>query len=285
MRANSKDIPADAGSKAKLQASAREGPIILFSHGLRATSVLHQTLIEDLVSHGWTVAALDHPYDAVGVQFADPENKNNSEIIRSTVPAEYGDEILKEYLKVRVEDIGFAISALNARKVVVVGHSLGGSAAVEAALKWPKAIVGAFNMDGLMWIDKDAVEEGRKVLLMGAGEDPGRKGGWEEFMQAAKRSKTWAKEVSVKGVKHMGFSDLAWLGKLPFMEMIPALASYIEALGSADGDRMLEVARVWARDFAEFSVGKKGSGKLVKGGSGNGTWVDGWEDVIFIGGN
>jgi dienelactone hydrolase len=47
----------------------RKFPVVLFSHGLGSTSFEYTSLIEELVSHGYVVAAVEHTYTALAVAF------------------------------------------------------------------------------------------------------------------------------------------------------------------------------------------------------------------------
>ncbi|MFI5235552.1 MAG: alpha/beta hydrolase family protein [Gemmatimonadales bacterium] len=53
----------DAIDGAEMPPSARF-PVLLFSHGLEEEGALYSAELEDLASHGYVVAAIDHPYDA-----------------------------------------------------------------------------------------------------------------------------------------------------------------------------------------------------------------------------
>lgn len=46
-------------------------PVIVFSHGLGSTGFNYTSLIEDLVSHGYVVAAIEHTESAMAVWFPD----------------------------------------------------------------------------------------------------------------------------------------------------------------------------------------------------------------------
>jgi predicted dienelactone hydrolase len=46
-------------------------PVVLLSHGLGGTGLEYASLIEDLVSHGYVVAAIEHTYTASAVVFPD----------------------------------------------------------------------------------------------------------------------------------------------------------------------------------------------------------------------
>ena len=51
--------------------SSRPFPVIVFSHGLGSVGFNYTCLIEDLVSHGYMVASIEHTYTALAVWFPD----------------------------------------------------------------------------------------------------------------------------------------------------------------------------------------------------------------------
>jgi predicted dienelactone hydrolase len=46
-------------------------PVVVFSHGLGSVGFAYTSLIEDLVSHGYAVASIEHTYTAMAVVFPD----------------------------------------------------------------------------------------------------------------------------------------------------------------------------------------------------------------------
>ena len=46
-------------------------PLLLFSHGWGNPTFLYTAVLQDLVSHGYVVAAIDHPYDTTYTRFPD----------------------------------------------------------------------------------------------------------------------------------------------------------------------------------------------------------------------
>jgi pimeloyl-ACP methyl ester carboxylesterase len=60
-----------AVERAPVAKSAQRFPVIVFSHGLGSTGFNYTCLIEDLVSHGYVVASIEHTYIALAVRFPD----------------------------------------------------------------------------------------------------------------------------------------------------------------------------------------------------------------------
>ncbi len=126
-------------------------PVIFFSHGMGMITQLYTTQIEDLVSHGYIVVALSHPYDAWIVPFSD-----GSQVLFETKHRKAAGNTEEQHITYenkRVEwwaaDIRFALNQLmvmNKRKdsavrfaghmdlgkVGAMGHSIGGRAAARA---------------------------------------------------------------------------------------------------------------------------------------------------------
>jgi hypothetical protein len=126
-------------------------PVIFFSHGMGMITQLYTTQIEDLVSHGYIVIALTHPYDAWFVSFAD----NTQLLFETQQRSATGktEEQLAGYenkrIEVWAEDIRFALDRLTVinrtktdsipmaghmdlARVGALGHSSGGRAAARA---------------------------------------------------------------------------------------------------------------------------------------------------------
>jgi len=144
-------------------------PVILFSHGANAPTFYYTSLVEDLVSHGFIVAAIDHTYEGKGQSFPDGlVTQNDSEKKRpksGTSDYEAQDAIFfKARVNVRVEDVSFVLDKLHSMNagdpllagkmdmehVGIFGHSIGGVTAAQATLR-DKRIRAAINLDGLTY--------------------------------------------------------------------------------------------------------------------------------------
>ena len=65
------EISSHAIEHAPIANSRRPFPIVIFSHGIGDTGFAYTVLIEDLVSHGYVVASIEHTYTAGAVWFPD----------------------------------------------------------------------------------------------------------------------------------------------------------------------------------------------------------------------
>lgn len=152
-------------AQAKLPIGSSRYPVLIFSHGNQMSSFLYTAIIEDLASNGFIVASIDHPYEALFTVFPDRRVAGYSEDKRSTTSGPGGGEAVARYLRQRIDertaDIRFVINQLasidigqsrfkgrlDLDHIGVIGHSNGGTAAVQAcqADQRLKAVV---NLDG-----------------------------------------------------------------------------------------------------------------------------------------
>jgi hypothetical protein len=51
--------------------AARRFPLVVFSHGMNTMRVFYTALVQDLASHGFVVAAIDHPFWTIASAFSD----------------------------------------------------------------------------------------------------------------------------------------------------------------------------------------------------------------------
>jgi predicted esterase len=63
------NLVSHAVENAPVAKSSNHFPVVLFSHGLGGTGFEYTSLLEDLVSHGYVVASIEHTYTAMAVVF------------------------------------------------------------------------------------------------------------------------------------------------------------------------------------------------------------------------
>src|SRR5258708_11066403 len=54
---------------APMPKGGRRFPLLLFAHGWGNPAFLYTAELEDIVSHGYVIAAIDHPYDTTFTRF------------------------------------------------------------------------------------------------------------------------------------------------------------------------------------------------------------------------
>ena len=141
-------------------------PVVLFDPGWRGRRTQNTFLTEDLASHGYVVAAIDHPYNAGLVAFPDGrvihENAAGDVAYADGSTAERVRAVWNHELEKWVGDERFTLDRLaamnqspgtqwygrlNTGQVAAVGQSFGGAASTAVCAEDPR-VRASVNMDG-----------------------------------------------------------------------------------------------------------------------------------------
>lgn len=153
-------------ANAKPAASQSLYPVLLFSIGNEMAASLYTLLFEELASHGYVVAAIDHPFEAKAVAYPNGRVATYQEGKRpqANSPA-FAQEFERSYrlrTDIRAADASFVLTQLeklnaseqfkgrlDLNRVGIFGHSIGGVAAAQACLLDQRFKAG-LNLDGLL---------------------------------------------------------------------------------------------------------------------------------------
>lgn len=139
-------------------------PLIVFSHGGISYKTSNISLFEELASHGYVVVSIDHTYHALNTEIDKKIVSINSEYMRELSTEDSHNDIENSYMlfqkwmQLRTTDVNYVIDTFVSRSlkestpfndlidtenIGVVGHSLGGSAALGVARQneYIKAVV------------------------------------------------------------------------------------------------------------------------------------------------
>jgi predicted dienelactone hydrolase len=122
-------------------------PVLLFSHGWGGFRAQNTHQVEELASHGYIIAAIDHTYDAAATVFPDGRVAlHNDGILTGTSPAEL-QQAAARLVDQRAGDLAFVLdqltqlnaadpnerftNRLDLSRVGVFGHSMGGGTTIE----------------------------------------------------------------------------------------------------------------------------------------------------------
>lgn len=197
---------------------AKRFPVLVFSPGLQMTYYVYQSIIEDLVSHGYVVIGVNSPESAGITVFPDghydvfPQLTTDEERLAycnnniATVSKDL--EFVVQQIPVLNKDTGFLLQGkMNTTEVGTLGHSFGGAAAVQAALHTSN-IKAAADFDGSMWGDDYKQKIKQPILLLDSKEtyetDPSLK-------ILRKMMANGSYEVVVDKADHSDFSDMMLL--------------------------------------------------------------------------
>ncbi len=164
-------------------------PLIIFSHGGLGTITSNESLYLELASHGYVVCSIGHPFHALSTVSEDGNitrvDKQYFRELQEEDPASDPEQSFlyyQKWMKLRTEDINFVLDTIihqsdprlntignriDTKRIGVIGHSLGGSAALAmprlredidmvVALESPFMfdIVGVEN-DKFVWLEQD----------------------------------------------------------------------------------------------------------------------------------
>ncbi|WP_349294358.1 dienelactone hydrolase family protein [Streptomyces sp. HU2014] len=200
------DVRAHAVTDARPAPKAR--PLVVLSPGFGMSRLTLTALGEDLASRGYAVAAVDHTYEAA-VEF--PGGRMETCLI-------CGKPDTGAVVRNRSKDLRFvldqltrpgAVPRVDARRIGVAGHSIGGASAVEVMRDDPR-VDAAVNLDGNFFTEPPAAGLRKPVLLLGAqrGASPEFQENWEQTWSHLTGWKRW---LDVPDGGHLTFTDAPWI--------------------------------------------------------------------------
>ena len=207
-------------------------PLIIFSHGLGGNRTQNTIMIEELVSNGYVVIAIEHAYDANVSIFDNGDiadyrsgvnyNRRHTEIL---TPEEFWN-IREPQLKTRAADVSFVINKIeeggfpgdisqiiNLDKIGIFGHSFGGATSIFSSYS-DYRIDACVNLDGWMVVVPDnIINDGIKQNFMYIGQE-----GWDEKLNYEKldqfiKSNKSSSKILIPGTTHYDFSDTPHMSK------------------------------------------------------------------------
>jgi dienelactone hydrolase len=243
-------------------------PVILLNHAWGGRRTNDTFLTEELASHGYVVASIDHTYNARLVAFPDGRIVHGTGANEINVPdistpervrAIWDKELIKwvadqHFVLDRMEDMNSNtgsrwLGRFNINMTGAIGHSFGGSAATAECAQDPR-VHASVNMDGWFF---DAIRErvpNQPLLVIDATTDqgdgaPGPNATAEAILDAtdsadmkSSLSRFGGYLLSVKGAEHEDFTDqplvsplriLSHRGTIPAQQIQTIVRSYVLA--------------------------------------------------------
>ncbi|RPB18845.1 hypothetical protein L211DRAFT_795618 [Terfezia boudieri ATCC MYA-4762] len=269
--------------------------VVLFSAGSGGSRSYYTSFHENLASMGYVVIAMEHLYD---VSFVDIPGLGD---FWNTYQNMTVDPVIEatSMNKVRVGDSLFILNSLANKnselvmglglwwsknaKVVMYGHSLGGSTSLSTMLdnKTPTKIVGGLNLDGTFWGPTAHIPNPppssyivkAPFLIWGApGHSREENESWTAVYDHVLQG--WKRELSLEGATHVTYSDY------PSIVDLFGLRSFIpkdlvdEVLGTISGVRSLEVIREVIACFVSFAFRGDNDCKKLLDGAGKKRWPE-----------
>jgi predicted dienelactone hydrolase len=171
-------ISVDAHAQADAPLASGSFPLLLLDHGLGMVPELYTATATELASHGYVVAAVNHTFTSAatllseGVEsYAPPWPRNVERVVQGRAMGEYvatwvaDDRFVLEQLEKLRRKFGWKRGAVDATRVVAIGHSYGGTTAGVLAAS-AGIIAGAVNLDGSIYPGMPSVQTTRPLLVM-----------------------------------------------------------------------------------------------------------------------
>jgi len=228
-------------------------PLIVFSHGSYGIKTSNETLYNELASHGYIVCSIDHTFQCL---YTTDENGNTTFMDKSYMSEVKNEdahqnkqqsyEYYQKWMKVRTNDINFVIDYIlgqvnentadkvyklvDTKKIGVMGHSLGGSAALGMG-RMRKDISAVIALEAPFQYDIKGVENNEfvftnekypvPVLNVYSDASWNHLGDWPQYAEnyaLLSNINPTAFNVHIRGVGHLTLTDLALTS--PFLTRI-----------------------------------------------------------------
>ena len=245
------------------EGTQRSHPLVVLSPGFTNSRSALTALAEDLASHGYVVAGIEHTYESYGTAF--PDGRVTTCLARQARERDSGFQ--EKVMGGRAADVSFVLSELTGAepawpgsalidpsRMAMAGHSLGGAATIAALLADSRILAG-IDMDGSTVAQIRAEGLARPFLFLGKQSNytPGSGGavtpGTREWKLRRRAVVTWERDwacmtgwkrwLVVAGAVHASFTDLALL----------ADQTGIDTGAGLSGARSLDITRAYVRAF------------------------------------
>jgi dienelactone hydrolase len=253
-------------------AGSRGYPVVIYSPGFGSWRNASSALVEDLVSHGFVVVTVDHPYDALAVEFP------NREIVKArplavpgnSEPLTYGawSAMVKPLLAVRIADVRFVLrelaaldagrnpdaegrplpslaGALDLHRIGMFGHSLGGTTTAQV-MQTDARIRAGISLDGPVPAAKGTAC-GKQPILLVRSVDPALERLTVPSWKLATHGLCGPHVLVVlRGSGHNDFTDLTVFARQLAIDRRQRTAW---SLGSIDGYAAVDAERTYVTTF------------------------------------
>ena len=180
-----KYIRSNSYESAEILPSAQPYPLILLSHGMGTGRILHTSQAENLASHGYIVAAIDHTYSTMGTAFPDGKatgfktevNGDNFYDVGNSVGVTWTQDVefvINQFEKLHSGTIQSKLKGtVDLNNIGIMGHSFGGATAFNAFYLNDNVKAG-INMDGTLYALENRDHINKPFMFIKSGDFMGR---------------------------------------------------------------------------------------------------------------
>jgi dienelactone hydrolase len=263
-RQNIPNLPLDALSKVRTNAvvdarpAGRRHSLIVLSPGFTNSRATLSSLAEDLASHGFVVAVIDHTYENRATTFPDGRVTGCPACAVDDLPG-FWDKLVHS----RAADVSFVLDELTRRhpkwrlgkrrganlidasRIAMGGHSAGGASTIHAMLADARIRAG-IDVDGSTHVPIPDPGLSRPFMFMGSMDSytPGAPGPYDDWGRDWQQMTGWKRWIMVTGTVHQSFTDLGvFAGQLG-----------IDIGATIDANRALAITRAYTQAFFDLHL-------------------------------
>jgi len=235
-------------------------PVLIFSPGYDGVYQIYTSFIEDMVSNGFVVVSINHPYVSGITVF--PDNRTIGLAPVPTDPAEQAAFFVKS-LRVIVQDAKFVLNTtaelnksdpkfaghFDLSHVGMYGHSFGGANTAVCCYEDSRILAG-FTLEGVFYQNFTPGNITRPFLMMTA-ESRFTNDSSVQYIWDHVTADTY--KVGVLGSTHYAYTDVGVL----LSHLVPLIPPKLLSFGTIPPKRMVNITRTYVDTF--FEVYLKGA--------------------------
>ena len=244
-----KDVMPHGKVDVPISTNTKSFPVVLFAHGLDGTIEIYSSFIEELVSRGYVVLSMNHPYVAGVVEFPDGRTVYHQDDSWQNDP-EYADKALRTI----IEDAKYALDyveflnapnmtfdgRLDMENVGMYGHSFGGASTSMCCAEDTRIDCG-LTLDGVIygdWLPDGVTKPFFMMTADGRFNTTGIEYIWE-------KEESNVYKMSIIGSTHYGYTDVGLL----LSHMLQLIPQELLNFGTVDAKVMTEIVRLFIVEF------------------------------------
>lgn len=210
-------------------------PIIIFSPGYDGNYEIYTSLIEDLVSNGFIVASINHPYVSGITVFPDGRFIKATEVKNISLSSVVEDaKFVLDFLTELNNTNEFFLGRLDLSKVGMYGHSFGGASTVMCLYEDSRFKCG-LTLDGVVYKEFINQNLNKPIMIMLA--DNSYSSNSSDHLWNYLINDTY--KVTIIGSTHYAFTDVGIL----LDHLLPLIPPQLLGFGTIEPKRMVNITK------------------------------------------
>lgn len=216
-------------------------PVIIFSPGYDGNYEIYTSLIEDLVSNGFIVASINHPYVSGITVFPDGRTIKATTVQNISLTSVIADaKFVLDFLTEINQTNQLFFGRLDLSKVGMFGHSFGGASTIMCLYGDSRFKCG-LTLDGVIYEELINQDFNKPIMIMLA----------EKSFTSNSSDYLWnylindAYQVTIIGSTHYAFTDVGILLK----HLLPLIPPKLLSFGTIEPKRMVNITKSYELAF------------------------------------